>query len=253
MGINNIFFSNVDIIIGIIIAVYCIIGFVKGVIRQFFGILAFLLATAASIIVPFFVNLPATSGLSPIWGFAIFSTLIFVPAFLIINSIGKFIAKRMVKKGIKFSDRLWGFFFGGLKGLIIIIITVFFVDLLPHKVKQSVPFLNSVFTESKIAAGIKPYNPLLKIQIMQNLESVISALSDPDYLELLDKDAGFQQLRQNENIKLLINNPDLRKILTERQYLKFITNPEIQTLINDEEAVKLLMTVDVDKAVIKNI
>lgn len=252
-GVNNMTFSTPDIVIGILILIFCILGFAKGVIRQFFSILAFILASAASVIVPHFVKLPAMEGVSPIWGYIIFSILIWVPAFLIFNSLGKFIAKRMSKKGIKFSDRLWGLVFGGIKGFIIVILLIFFIDLLPGDIKQSVPFVSNIFNESKIVSVIEPYNPLLKLQIMQNLEAVISALTDPDYMNLLGNDPGFQKLKQNDSIKQILNDADLKKILEEHEYIKFMTHPKVQNLIQDPEAMKLLLKTDIDKAVVSNI
>lgn len=253
MQVNNFGFSTPDIVIGIFILIFCIFGFAKGVIRQFFSILAFIIASAASIIVPRFVKLPAMEGTSPIWGYIIFSILIWIPAFLIFNGLGKFVAKRMSKKGMRFSDRLWGLVFGGVKGLIIVVLIIFLIDLLPINIKQSVPFISDVFKESKIVSMIEPYNPLLKLQIMQNLQVIASSLSDPDYMELLNNDPGFQKLRQNESIKQILNDPELKKILEEHQYIKFITHPKIQLLIKDPEALKLLLKTDVDKAVVSSI
>lgn len=253
MEINNPGFSTPDIIIGIFILIFCILGFAKGVIRQFFSILAFIIASAASIVVPYFVNLPDISGASPIWGYIILSILIWIPSYLIFNSVGKFVAKRMTKKGITFSDRLWGFLFGAFKGLIIVIAIIFLIDFLPNGVKQSIPLVSSTFVESKIVSTIQPYNPLLKIHVMQNLQIIISALSDPDYMDLLSKDPEFQKLCNQQTIRELLNDPELRKIIEERQFIKFIAHPRVQMLIKDQEALKLLLTTDIDKVVIKSI
>lgn len=245
--------NNSDIAVGIFISIFCILGFAKGVIRQFFSILAFILASAASLIIPHIVSLPVIEGASPIWGYIILSILIWVPSFLIINSIGKFFSRRMTKKGIKFGDRLWGLVFGGIKGLIIVILIIFLLDILPDELRQSIPLVSNVFGESRIVSIIQPYNPLLKIHIMKNLQIVISSLSDPDYMELLSNDPGFQRLRQNESIKMVLNDPELKKVLEEGQFIKFITHPKVQMLIKDKEALRLLLTTDIDKAVISNI
>lgn len=253
MGISSPGFNTPDYIIAGFIALFCIIGFAKGVIRQFFSILAFVIASVASVVIPHFVNLPAIEGASPIWGYIILSILIWVPIFLIANSIGKFLSKRMAKKGIKFSDRIWGFLFGGVKGLIIVVIIIFLIDLIPSNVKESIPIVPDLFRESRIVSIIQPYNPLIKIHIMENLQVIISALSDPDYMALLANDPGFQKLRQNESIRQILNDPELRKILEERQFLKFITHPSVQALIKDQESLKLLLTTDIDKVVISSI
>lgn len=237
--------NPIDTGIAIFIAIFCIFGFVKGVVRQFFGILAFIIASAASVVVPQFVDLPGIGGVSPVWGHLIFSVLIWIPSFLILNGIGKFIAKRMSKKGIKFTDRIWGLVFGGIKGLIIIVLIIFLLDILPAG--------NDILIGSKIASAIRPYNPLLKMQIMQNLQMIISALSDPDYMDLLNKDTEFRKLKDNETIRLILDDPELKKAINERQFVKFITHPKIQMLIKDKEAMRLLLTTDVDKAIISTI
>lgn len=253
MEITNPGLSTPDIVVWIFIAIFCILGFIKGAVRQFFGILAFIIASTASVVIPVFVDIPAIGSASPIWGCIIFSILIWVPAFLIFNSIGKFIARRMTKKGIKLSDRLWGLVFGGLKGLVIVIIIIFLIDIIPYSLKESIPGVSALLTESKIVSTIQPYNPLLKIHIMQNLGIIISALSDPDYMDLLSRDPGFQKLRQQESIRLILDDPELKKVLNERQYIKFITHPKIQMLIKDPEALRLLLATDIDRAVISNI
>lgn len=245
MGINNLDLSRIDIGIIVFIGMFCILGFIKGVVRQFFGILAFILASAASIFVPYFIDLPNIGSASPVPGHIILSILIWIPAFLILNSIGKFIAKRMTKRGVKFSGRLWGLIFGGIKGSIILILIVFLMDIFP--------IAPDVFRESRIVSLIQPYNPLLKINIMQNLEIIISSLNDPDYMDILANDPGFQRLKDNETIRLILNDPELKKILSEHEFLKFITHPKIQMLIKDKEAMGLLLTTDIDKAVISNI
>lgn len=253
MGTNGLGFTTPDYMITGLIALFCILGFAKGAIRQFFSILAFVIATVASVVIPYFVNLPVIEGASPVWGYIILSILIWVPTFLVANSIGKFLSKRMTKKGINFSSRLWGFLFGGIKGLIIVIIIIFLIDLVPSNVKESIPWVPELYRESRVVSIIQPFNPLVKIHIMENLQLILSALEDPDYMEILTRDPGFQKLRQNETIKEILNDPELRKILQEHQYIKFITHPTIRALIKDQDAMRLLLTTDIDKVVISNL
>lgn len=246
-GLENVMTLNnpMDIGIGIFIGMFCIMGFAKGAKTQFFNILAFVLASAAGLAVPHFVDLPNFESVSPIWSYVIFSLLIWIPSFLILNSIGKFIAKRMSRKGISFTDRVWGFAFGGIKGLIIVILIIFLVNILPIE--------PAIFQESRIVDIVKPYNPLLKIQLMRNLEIIISALGDPDYMDLLSRDNGFQRLRNNPAIRSILDDPELKKAISQRQFLMFITHPKVQEIIKDKEAVGLLLTTDIDKTVINNI
>lgn len=245
--------SQLDIIIGIFIALFCILGFIKGAIRQFFSILAFIFASIISAVVPYFIKLPFGEGSSPIWGCIILSVLIWIPTYLILNSIGRFVAARILKGEVKLGDRFWGFCFGGIKGLMIVVIVVFLVDSFPVGIKQLFPSASKALEESKVVSFIQPYNPFLKLHIMQNLGLVMNSVSDPDYMELLMDDQGFQKLIQQKNIKALLYDKELKEILKKQQYLKFITHPKVQKLIKDPEALKLLLTTDIDRTVIANI
>lgn len=251
--ISELGFNRLDLGIGIFIVLFCILGFIKGAIRQFFSILAFISASIISAVVPYFIKLPIGSDSSPVWGYIILAVLIWVPAYLILNSIGRFIANRMLKGGVKLGDHLWGLCFGGIKGLMIVMLVVFLIDSLPANIKQFLPAVNNALEESKVVSSIQPYSPFLKLHIMQNLGLVISSVNDPDYMELLVDDPGFQKLIKQESIKAVLNDPELKDILKGKQYLKFIMHPKIQQLVRDPEALRLLMTTDIDKAVISNI
>lgn len=243
---NSIGFTTMDIFIGVFVLLFCVVGFVKGAIRQFFSILALSAASAAGVLVPYFVKLPEIEGLSPIWKNIIFSIIVWIPSFLILNSVGKFIAKKMARKGPTFSDRIWGAMFGVLKGSIILVVSIFLIDIFPSKLSDSIP-------SSKVITIIRPFNPLLKLQMLQNLQIMIHAIEDPDYLELLNKDSKFRELKTQESVNLVLDDPDLRKIIDKQEYIKFATHPKVQDLIKDHEALKLLLETDVDQTVIKNI
>ena len=250
---NELGFSQLDMVMGAFVVIFCILGFIRGALRQFFSILAFITASIVSAVVPCFIKMPVGEGGSPVWGCIILAVIIWIPAYLILNSIGSFIINRMLKGEVRLGDRFWGFCFGGIKGLLIIMIIVFLVDSFPVNLKQVFPSVNTALSESKVVSFVQPYNPFLKLHIMQNLRLLISSVNDPDYMELLVDDPAFQNLIQQKSIKMLLNDAELKEILNKQQYLKFITHPKVQGLIKDPEALKLLMTTDIDKAVIANI
>lgn len=251
--ISELGLNRADIIIGIFVGLFCIIGFINGAIAQFFSILAFLFASIISVVAPYVIKLPFIEEAQPAWGYIILAVLVWLPSYLILNSIGKFIARRMLKGGIKLGDHIWGLFFGGIKGSIIIIILIFLISSFPPGVKQLTPAVSREFDESKIVSFVKPYNPFFKLHIMQNLNLIINAINDPDYAELLLNDPNFQKLIEQKSIKEVLDDPELENSLKKQQYFKFITNQKIQQLIKDPKALKLLMTTDIDKAVIDNI
>jgi len=237
-----------DVVLGIFVLIFCVIGFMKGVVQQFFGILAFVLATLASVLTPYFVKIPPIEGLSPLWAYIVFCVLLWVPAFLILNSVGKFVAGKIAKKGPAFADRIWGFIFGGLKGCIIVALVVFFLDIIPVEGK-----ISKLLAKSKIAAFIQTYNPVIKIHLMQNLQTLISAMEDADYVEILSKDENFQELKNKKSIQDILDDIELEKVIKDNQYLRFFANSKIQALTKDNDTMRLLMSLDIDKIVIKNI
>ena len=136
MEIGSYTISRPDIVIAAFILLCCIFGFIKGAVRQFFSILAFTIASIACFIVPYFVDFPIIGTSSPVWGYIILSVLIWIPTFLVLSFIGKFIASKLVKGKIGVGDRIWGFFFGAVKGLIIIVMLIFLLTILPNNIRS---------------------------------------------------------------------------------------------------------------------
>ena len=240
--------NHLDVAILIIIGIFCLFGLIKGAIRQFFSILAFILAGILSIVIPYFLKLPAGKGILSIWGPVIFSTLIMIPSYLILNAIGRDIARRMSKGNIRLSNHIWGLFFGGIKGIIIIAILIFLVDSIPSKIKNAYPKTANALNCSKIISIIRPYNPFLKIPIIQNLAIIINLANNPETADILASDPGFQKLARQKSIKKVIYDSELKEIVQKKQYAKLIGNPKIQQLIKDPKAIKLLATTHIDSA-----
>lgn len=246
-------FNKIDFIICGFVGFFGILGLLNGAIRQFFSILAFVFAGIVSAIVPYFIKLPFIQESQPVWSYIILIFIIWLPAYLILSAIGKFIAGHMLKKGLRIGDHFWGLLFGFIKGLIIIIVVIFLIDLLPASIKEKAETVNEEINASKIISRVKPFNPFIKLHIMQNLNMIITAINDPDYMELLSRDKNFKKLINQKSIKEIIHDPELKKMIEDREYLKFIKNKKIRQLVKDPEALKLLFSTDVDKTVIKNI
>jgi len=245
--------NRFDLYCLIFVFLFCIIGLIKGAIRQFFSIIAFFLASILSILIPYFIKLPYIDKTNPIWTYLIFSTLLWIPAFLIFSSIGKYFANILIKKGVGLSDHFWGFFFGLFKGIIIITIIIFLIDIIPFNLERISPAISEEIKNSRLVTFVEPYNPLLKIHIFDNINIIINSANDPDYMELLNKDPEFRELVAQKSIKAIIDNPELKLILENKQVLKFLTHPDVRNLINDPEALKLLLRADIDKTIIENI
>jgi hypothetical protein len=253
VAMDNLSFAKIDIVFCAIILLFFIFGFVQGVIKQFFGILSLFLASTVSIIIPIVVNTPDIEGLSLIWKYLGISILVWIPSFLILNSIGKFISKKMSKKGPSFTDRIWGGLFGALKGIIVIVLVVFILDSLPYNLQIKVPFATKILEESRISEKIRPYNPVIKIHIMQRLAEVIAALKDNEYANILRDDAVFQKIKESEAIKQIIIDPEFIKVIEQKNYLQFITNNKVQEIVDNPEILQLILSFDIDKAVISSI
>jgi 3-methyladenine DNA glycosylase AlkC len=88
---------------------------------------------------------------------------------------------------------------------------------------------------------------------MQNLQTLISAMEDADYVEILSKDENFQELKNKKSIQDILDDIELEKVIKDNQYLRFFANSKIQALTKDNDTMRLLMSLDIDKIVIKNI
>lgn len=236
----------------IFVGIYCVVGFLRGAIRQFFGIVTLIVVTALSIVVPSFVKLPGGDIVSPIVAHCVLVVLIWIPSYLVLHSVSKFILARILKEGVSTSDRLWGLSFGAIKGLIISLLIVFFVSLFPENIMQLFPVASKVYRESKFTTYTLPYNPLLKIHIIKNLKIVTTAIYDDEYREQLEKDKNYRAILNQKSIKPILEDQEIRQYIENKQIIKFISHEKTQALMKDTEAIKLLLNTQLDKKIEKS-
>ena len=247
MDLSSLGLNKLDYILLIFIALFCLLGFMKGAIRQFFSILAFILASAVSVAVPYFVSLPLGEMVSPLIGNMILAVLVWIPAYLIFNCIAKYISSKMLRDGVKLGDRIWGVIFGGIKGFLIVVLVVFIIEPFSGALDGILPAVPAALAGSRVVQAVGKHNPLSRFRILQNLQTVLIAVNDPDTLALMEEDSQFQELIEQESIQAVLNDPELKEILVQKQYIKFIANPQVQKLLTDKEALRLLANVQVEE------
>lgn len=151
--------NYLDIIIGIILALFALAGLKNGIIREAFGLAAFFGGIYGAVRFSDYIGekLSGVINVSPEWMSVISFVLVFIILAILINMIGKGVSELAESLCLGFFDKIGGLVFGVAKGFLIvgvlIIIFDFFglKDIIDKETRdKSVLFRNS----EKVAAWI---------------------------------------------------------------------------------------------------
>lgn len=125
-------FMVIDYIFSAIILIFAVIGLAKGFIDTIFGKLSWILGLLFSFLLYDFVSQKILTGienvvLSNILGFLI----VFVVVFLIVKLIQMIFSQVFEWSPLKSLDRVLGFFFGVIEGLVIVLAIIFVLTVQP--------------------------------------------------------------------------------------------------------------------------
>ncbi len=148
-----------DIVIVTTIVVSAVFAAWRGIIRTLFGLLACILALAAALlfttqvaaVFPFLKNYPLLSTL-------VSFVLIFVGVLLLTGIPGGLLHRLLRRSGMGFVDRGLGFFFGIVRGLVIVLAVLWVVELVPGfkaALAQEPSHLRPLF--SRAIEGMRPW------------------------------------------------------------------------------------------------
>lgn len=155
--------NYLDIVLGILLIISAINGFVKGFVEELAGLVALLLGIWAAIHFSDLIAKQLTAWFG--WSFDQLPVMAFIITFILVvilvNIIGSLINKLVKAASLGFLNRLAGLGFGVIKGaLILSIILVVFekidknVHLLPESVREESRLYDPVM---KLAPGIFPF------------------------------------------------------------------------------------------------
>ncbi len=161
--------NPVDIVFGVFIAVMALKGFIKGFIRELFGLIALLIgiflahtfhSDFGQVIVKF-LHVNQTTAITS----AFF--IIFFLSYIVIFFIGVIIASMIRKIDLGFFDRVFGFTFGVTKAAIVIIVIVLVFD--------SFSFMHSLSKSLKKDSYIYSLAErlILSTNMMQKVEQIV--------------------------------------------------------------------------------
>jgi len=241
--------SDIDLGIGIFLAVMGVIGFIQGILKQIVGICALILASITAVIVPLFVRFPEMGGKAYLWSYLLLGILIWIPAYLVTSMVLHFFINKFSSPP-RFGGRCLGLIFGIVKGAIIIGLFIMLIDSLPISYQKIVPQVYARYSESRMVSILTGVNPFTKIRIFTNLYTLLKAISDPSYMELLKKDRDFRRLIETPTIKAVLKDKEIRELLEDRRYAELVSNPKIKAIFRDKTTLQLLLTTDIDDEVI---
>jgi membrane protein required for colicin V production len=121
-----------DIVIVMTIVISAVFAAWRGIIRTLFGLLACVLALVAALLftmqvaeaIPFLKNYPLLSTL-------VSFVLIFVGVLLLVGIPGGLLHRLLRSSGMGFVDRGLGFFFGVVRGIVIVLAVLWVVEIVP--------------------------------------------------------------------------------------------------------------------------
>jgi membrane protein required for colicin V production len=117
--------NGADIVIGVIVALSAVIGLARGLVRELMSLVVWLLAFVVAIgYAP--VLAPALSGVAsdPMVRHVVAVVVLFVVA-LIVGGIVQWLLQKLIQTtGLTGTDRLLGFLFGALRGIVVCVVAL---------------------------------------------------------------------------------------------------------------------------------
>ena len=122
--------NYLDIIIGIILILFAIVGLRNGIIREAFSLAAFIGGIYGAIKLSDMVGkwLGNIINVSPEWMSVISFILVFIALALLINWLGNMLANLIESVSLGFIDKLGGIVFGIAKGFLLVGVLILLLD-----------------------------------------------------------------------------------------------------------------------------
>lgn len=122
--------NYLDIIIGIILILFAIVGLKNGIIREAFSLAAFLGGIYGAIQLSDLVGqwLGKVINVSPEWMSVISFIIVFIALALLINWLGNLLAGFVESLSLGFIDKIGGFVFGVAKGFLLVGVLILLLD-----------------------------------------------------------------------------------------------------------------------------
>lgn len=238
----------IDVVLGIIVIAYGIMGLFQGVIVQLFrlGGLVLIIFYARLVAEPIGQWLALHLRLNPLAAYYVS----FIGGALIVYAvcalIGRGVHKLVVAQGERpqKANRLLGGVLGLAKGAIIAFVLAAIVDMIPPEKMGGLPWVGTQAKKSRLLARVHEVNPLPQARFLADIDDYKKVLEDPEAQRILQRQPAFVKLQDHPKFRVAVNDQELRKLVAEKHWPEVLVHEKVLALVFDREIRQLLNQMD---------
>jgi len=239
---------TLDGVAGIIILLFALHGFWRGLLRKLAGIASLVIASLAAGYVGselaalaaqrWQVSSPAVTTVCMIVGWVIL--------YVVCRIVLGFIARKLgsTQGGAPAGWNRWlGALFGVLEAGVPLWFLVGVADAIPEDVRAaSLPRLHEEMKRSVFATFTHETSPLAYLELKPLVEDFAVIYSKPQALQELGREPEIQQFLQNPKIHEIMEDPQLTAELQQGRYVRFFSDRKVRDALEDPSVRQLLRT-----------
>jgi len=227
---------SLDLVLVVILLLCFILGVLGGFLLQVVALAALLIGLGAGWIVTFLLGVLFPSGvLSAPFLSAVIGTVVFILFYVITRRRGKELihAKALAfSKG--FADRVLGGMFSLVKGMIIILLVVWFLDCIEAEWRGVHPRAGALWGESHGVRWARRHNMIAGLTPMRRLKGLFVSARDPGARSTLQGEPAYERMLMNERLRALSGDVEIAEAMSRRDLISVLGDNRVRALLADE-------------------
>ena len=227
---------SLDLVLGVVLLLCFILGALRGFLLQVVALAALLIGLVVGWLVTFLLGVLFPSGiLSAPFSIAVIGTVVFISFYVITCRLGK---KLIHAKALAFSkgaaDRVIGGMFSLVKGMIIILLVIWFLDCIEAEWGEVHPRARALWGESRGILWAHRHNPIAGLTPMRRLEGLFAAARDPAVRNRLHGQPAYARMVENAHYRAVRDEGGIIDALSRRDWISVLSNNRVKALLADE-------------------
>ncbi|MCX6356498.1 MAG: CvpA family protein [Candidatus Aureabacteria bacterium] len=226
---------NLDILILVVLAVYMLIGVLRGLLQQSVALGALMAGVALGWLVSVLIPLAAPS--HPIASArctALLGTLVFVVVYLLCLRMGR---RSVRERGLAFSkgpaDRMLGALLALMKGLVILLPTIWFLGAIEEEWSAAHPRISGLWGGSVLVQFASAHNPLARVTAIRRCHGFLRAAHDPGARVGLHGMEAYEAVVRNQNYRAVRDDSRLEEQIRSGNIIEVLRDRRVSRLMND--------------------
>lgn len=183
----------IDIVVLLTLLISGIFALYRGLVRELLGLTAWVLAALGALyglafVRPFFRKIISNATIADIVGAGVLALVILV----ICTLVNAYVTSKLRKSALSGLDRLLGFFFGLLRGALLIVVVYFGASMLMSKTEMQ-KYEEKNFTVPFIQKGTEGLEKILPTSVVETLKQIESADETKTLKDVIDQEAEKKQ------------------------------------------------------------